>query len=707
MSFAGRRWLTLMGRVILYFFPIVESAIRLKYATLMGRTLLNLTSNQDSFIFETTSGKILYQTLKPFSKPLKQIRLEKEQAEYPYWILPYLRKFQVIKNMEGIAYIWTLILLTLSLCVAAVIQYFATGSRLGRITDVNGCINNWEPYFIYAVAALFLLVLCPAAVFLAQETEEDVHHINQEVQLITVSNLAFVTIFFVWLYGMPQWLPDVYVRSILNFVSMAYTDKQNQSKVPPNVWIIAMTVVAHIISIVEPVLASFQHDRRLKSCSREEFNRILSNPNLFDIFKFSTVPDFTTQNVFFELHIQEVVEQVLSLTVSLNITSDTPVPEMLLPKFGEIYRLYLCSDSPLKLDVPDAMIAKVKEKIMQQKIPIGVFDEIRNYVHYLLFIQTYPRTSYLARRPKKSLPVTPLEKQDKDLDKRRSSLPHELPSFYSGGDSSKKSSMISSAVDNTERDSVISMPPPPPSNTPGVSPKEHKSQLAVNTTNRKTSRPFGNRQMANALPSDARNTLGNNTNSSESPMSLPSMGRPPSSLPPTPNDSKNSSNDRDSQGPLFVVLDPNDDMNDPDEVALAVQSARFSQGKTPRVDAHTPRPKSGLSLPIHYSYTAYTGSSPIQTTESFEYNGNNTSGVTPSHFWSEAAYSTPSRSSTRSSNKTSPSGNVSPSKNNQGRPLSDGSTKSGKQKSKKGGRPSTIKEGDEELVIQMESTSNR
>jgi hypothetical protein len=177
----------------------------------MGQTLLNLTSNQDSFIFETFWGKALYRMGSPFAQPLKPNRLEDVQAEYPYWVLPYLKKFQVIKGMEGIAYIWTLFLLTASLTVAAIIQYFATGARLGTISDVNGCTNNWEPYFIYAVAAVFLLILCPAAVFLAQETEEDVHGINREVQSVTISNLACVTMFILWQYGMADWLPIVYV----------------------------------------------------------------------------------------------------------------------------------------------------------------------------------------------------------------------------------------------------------------------------------------------------------------------------------------------------------------------------------------------------------------------------------------------------------------------------------------------------------------
>jgi hypothetical protein len=72
---------------------------------------------------------------------------------------------------------------------------------------------------------------------------------------------------------------------------------------------------------------------------------------LFDVFKLNTISNFTTENVIFEFHIQEIYEQVSATLQMGSVPSDTPVPDNLKAKYGEIFRLYICSDSPLVVSI--------------------------------------------------------------------------------------------------------------------------------------------------------------------------------------------------------------------------------------------------------------------------------------------------------------------------------------------------------------------
>ena len=100
-----------------------------------------------------------------------------------------------------------------------------------------------------------------------------------------------------------------------------------------------------------PLIESYRQDAVVRRLSRENFNQILNNPSLFDVFKLNTISNFTTENVIFEFHIQEIYEQVSATLQMGSVPSDTPVPGNLKAKYGEIFRLYICSDSPLVVSI--------------------------------------------------------------------------------------------------------------------------------------------------------------------------------------------------------------------------------------------------------------------------------------------------------------------------------------------------------------------
>lgn len=113
---------------------------------------------------------------------------------------------------------------------------------------------------------------------------------------------------------------------------------------PPHLWIIIAATVSFIINIIGPIVRSYQHDRLHKD--KEQFDLIIQNPSLLEVFKQSTVPDFTFHYVVFEYHLQEIMKQASELVGMNNVPSDTPVDASLRGKYGDIVRLYFCYDSP-------------------------------------------------------------------------------------------------------------------------------------------------------------------------------------------------------------------------------------------------------------------------------------------------------------------------------------------------------------------------
>ena len=311
---------------MLYFFPILANGIRLVLISALGNEVLNNLNVEQSVLFKSTSGKALFKFLKVFhlTTPPKSLK-EMPSINYPYWIIPNLNKYRVVKDLDDILFYWSDVFVLLSLVPAAIIQATAKTHRVGMDIDINNCFKGEEMYYIYAVALLFVFIISPGVLITIKNVRES-HGIVSELFLTTASNIVFVSLYTIWQVGVAEWKPDIYMHF------------------PPQAWLIIMTLFSFIISIIRPLIQSMKSPPEYKE--RSQFDFIMNNTTLFEIFKESTIADFTTQYIIFELHMQEVMDQSAKAIGMNNVPSDMFVSEDILVKYGEIFRLYFCYDSP-------------------------------------------------------------------------------------------------------------------------------------------------------------------------------------------------------------------------------------------------------------------------------------------------------------------------------------------------------------------------
>jgi hypothetical protein len=107
-----------------------------------------------------------------------------------------------------------------------------------------------------------------------------------------------------------------------------------------------MTLITFAISILFPIKRSF-HKSKVVSYDRFNFNRLLlTQPKEWDIFEAGIIADFASHLLVFELHMQELVENIYYLSPGTNVMSDNYVKGQTYIKYSEVIRLYFCSDSP-------------------------------------------------------------------------------------------------------------------------------------------------------------------------------------------------------------------------------------------------------------------------------------------------------------------------------------------------------------------------
>lgn len=80
---------------------------------------------------------------------------------------------------------------------------------------------------------------------------------------------------------------------------------------------------------------------------REKFNKILLNqPEEWDQFEAGVIADFKFSSLVFELHVQELLEQIYLSAPQNNVLADNFVKGQTYIKYSEVIRLYFCLDSP-------------------------------------------------------------------------------------------------------------------------------------------------------------------------------------------------------------------------------------------------------------------------------------------------------------------------------------------------------------------------
>jgi hypothetical protein len=188
---------TLHFASIFYFMPVVCNCIRVFYATKMGEEVLRGYAQEDTKLFTTTFGKILYHTLNTvyYNKPVAYPEVKK--LEFPFWINSNLRKYQLITRMDDLFFIITMIFAFVMLIFGIFIQFFGVSHRVIPILDVNNCVSGSDIYFAYFVILFFVIVLTPTAVVAVKKIKDNYGIISESFYICGV-NMWFILMYIIW-----------------------------------------------------------------------------------------------------------------------------------------------------------------------------------------------------------------------------------------------------------------------------------------------------------------------------------------------------------------------------------------------------------------------------------------------------------------------------------------------------------------------------
>ena len=116
-------------------------------------------------------------------------------------------------------------------------------------------------------------------------------------------------------------------------------------------WIVLLTVLTFFVSVWIPNMRSNSRSKILLY-NREDFNNILkTQPSSWDQFEAAVVADFRFSSLLFEMHMQELLEQVYRASVQSNVLADNLVKGQNYIKYAEVIRIYFCPDSPFCVNI--------------------------------------------------------------------------------------------------------------------------------------------------------------------------------------------------------------------------------------------------------------------------------------------------------------------------------------------------------------------
>lgn len=198
---------------ILYFVPVIFNCIRVLYITNMGTEVLKGYAQEESKLFTTTAGKILYHSLNAvyYNKKIKYAEVRK--LEFPFWMTTNLRKYQLIARMDDFFFIILMVLSLLMLIIAAIIQAFGVSHRVLPVLDMNNCVVGQDAYFIYSVIILLVLIATPIAVFSVRRIKDN-YGIVSEATYVCGINIWFISMYIFWVAVIYPQYPQIYVRTL-------------------------------------------------------------------------------------------------------------------------------------------------------------------------------------------------------------------------------------------------------------------------------------------------------------------------------------------------------------------------------------------------------------------------------------------------------------------------------------------------------------
>jgi hypothetical protein len=182
----------------------------------MGREVLKDYAQAESKLFNSNSGKILYHLLNSVYWTNNTSEEEVKKIEFPFWMTENLRKYQLIRNMDNLFFLISLILTILVMGIGGIIQGFGVSHRISPVLDINNCIVGQDAYFIYALMVLLLLIITPIAIISVRNLKENYGIISESIHVTTI-NIWFISMHIFWSSVIYQQYPGVYVIAFNNY----------------------------------------------------------------------------------------------------------------------------------------------------------------------------------------------------------------------------------------------------------------------------------------------------------------------------------------------------------------------------------------------------------------------------------------------------------------------------------------------------------
>jgi hypothetical protein len=177
--------------------PVICNCIRVFYVTSMGTEVLRGYAQEETKLFTTVFGKMLYHSLNSvyFERKIKYPHVQK--LEFPFWMNNNLRKYQLISRMGDLFFTMTSLLALIFLIVGGIIQAFGSSHRVSPVLDINNCVVGSDIYFIYIVILIFVLVLTPIAI-MAVRRVKDSYGILSQTFYVSCINIWFISMYVLW-----------------------------------------------------------------------------------------------------------------------------------------------------------------------------------------------------------------------------------------------------------------------------------------------------------------------------------------------------------------------------------------------------------------------------------------------------------------------------------------------------------------------------
>ncbi|KAG0165601.1 hypothetical protein DFQ28_008530 [Apophysomyces sp. BC1034] len=285
--------------------------------------------------------------------------VERQTDKEYQWFLKN-RDFKAIRTRRPVA------IYLVSVCIigatCAVAEHFSIESGVGQ------CQFAWGSYLMMGYVALFFVLVAPALVWYLRGNQ-DAHGIRNEIMVDVSVGIPCFILYVIWI-------------GVFRAHGLANTNQTMRLVFPGANWILIMTSVGHIVSIVIPLFkylrqkpgfapfrsreTSFPLADNLGAQPRDaqenyplelttdSLNRVFSDPKMMRVLREWAIKDFSVENVLFYERYLRLVSCVQKNNTTLHPVEKlltTPITSDLIPDFADFYATFICDNAPLQVNI--------------------------------------------------------------------------------------------------------------------------------------------------------------------------------------------------------------------------------------------------------------------------------------------------------------------------------------------------------------------